>query len=50
MPKQEYVGTYRIRKLSRAEQVIHVPSTVFGDFALYIEDGKMLFVPVGKAA
>jgi len=50
MPKdQEYVGTYRVRKLSKGEQAIHVPATVNGDYALYVENGGiMVFRPVGK--
>jgi hypothetical protein len=48
MPKdQEYVGTYRVRKLSKGEQAIHVPVTVHGDYALYIaKDGTMYFTPI----
>jgi hypothetical protein len=50
MPKdQEYVGTYRVRRLSKNEQAIHVPATVHGDYALHIEkDGTMHFSPVGR--
>lgn len=48
--KEGYVGVFRVRKQSKNEQIIHVPSAAHGDYKLYIEDGKMLFVPVGKAA
>jgi len=52
MPKQdEYVGTYRVRRLSKAEQAIYVPSSITGDFALYIEpNGSLRYVPVGRVA
>ena len=47
--ERKYFGTYRVRKLSRKEQAIRVPSTVAGDYALYVEpNGTMTFEPVGK--
>jgi len=49
METNDYIGTYRVRKLSKGEQAIHVPATVAGDYALYLyQDGTMKFIPVGR--
>ena len=44
---EEYLGTYKVRKLSKGEQVIHVPVTVAGDYSLYVDhNGTMTFCPI----
>jgi len=46
--KENYLGTYKVRRDARGEQMIHAPATVTGDFALYLsEDGTMKYVPMG---
>lgn len=46
--KGNYNGTYKVRRVANGEQLIHVPATVTGDYALYLDaDGTMTFVPVG---
>jgi hypothetical protein len=45
--KDNYVGTYKVRSISKGEHVIHVPHTSAGDYALYVEDdGTLTFVPL----
>jgi len=47
---EEYCGKYQVRAPTKAggEQLIHVPSTVYGDYLLYLtEDGTMIFKPLG---
>jgi hypothetical protein len=47
--ERKYYGVYKVRRLGRNEQSIKVPSTITGDFALYVEpNGTMTYEPVGK--
>ena len=45
--ERKYYGVYKVRRLSQNEQSIKVPSTVTGDFDLYLEpNGTMTYEPV----
>ncbi len=45
-PKLKYFGTYSIRRLSKCEAAIRVPSTLTGKYDVYTQDnGMIILVP-----
>jgi len=48
MPR-EYKGTFKVRRVAKTgQQTIAVPSTVSGEYSLYIDEaGVMTFEPIG---
>jgi hypothetical protein len=48
-PSRTYIGTYRIRKIGKSEQGIHMPNDVTGDYKIEVsEDGVFVLSPVGE--
>ncbi len=44
-----YIGTYRIRKIGKSEQGIHMPNDVTGDYKIEVgDDGVFVLSPVGE--
>lgn len=44
-----YIGTYRIRKIGKSEQGIHMPAGVTGDYKIEVgADGVFVVSPVGE--
>ena len=46
--ESKYHGTYKVRSIGKAEQGIHLPVGMSGDYAIYErDDGVIELVPMG---